>query len=262
MNRPTCPSAGQLYELRDHGLSGVALIFNVENFEITEKQRKNSNLDVTRLNNLFRYLSLDVSVYCDCTASEILSLVRQHASKMTATCDILVCVLMSHGGEDYIRGSDWVSLSLEDVYQAFSNDNCRPLMGKPKLFFVQACRGTLPDNGFYWYDNSDAAQKPAERPLIASAPLCSDMVMAYPTQRGYRVSRLETEGSWFVDDLYCVMMEHAAHTDLMTMLNMVSRRMHDRRTRDGERSSPNISTRALRGHVFFRVDPTFQPPSS
>jgi hypothetical protein len=55
----------------------------------------------------------------------------------------LACVIMSHGGENYqIYGLDWRSVRLDhDIINIFRD--CERLLGKPKLFFVQACRGGL-----------------------------------------------------------------------------------------------------------------------
>ncbi|KAL1481716.1 hypothetical protein MTO96_050388, partial [Rhipicephalus appendiculatus] len=49
---------------------------------------------------------------------------------------------MSRGDKDTILGVDGEELNLvEDVYEQFNNENCPALQGKPKLFFIQACRG-------------------------------------------------------------------------------------------------------------------------
>ncbi|KAH9376435.1 hypothetical protein HPB48_022606 [Haemaphysalis longicornis] len=63
-------------------------------------------------------------------------------NKSHKDADCLVIILMSHGTEGVIEGTDGEELNLyQDVYQLFNNENCSALQGKPKLFFVQACRG-------------------------------------------------------------------------------------------------------------------------
>ena len=61
------------------------------------------------------------------------------------TYDCFVCVLMSHGLLDGIYCSDGDILDLPDVFNLFKK--CSAWVGKPKLFFVQACRGQNPDMG-------------------------------------------------------------------------------------------------------------------
>ena len=54
---------------------------------------------------------------------------------------VFVLVLLTHGNEGYVVGSDNKQVELAWIYELFNNDNCTPLRGKPKLFFIDACRG-------------------------------------------------------------------------------------------------------------------------
>ncbi len=49
---------------------------------------------------------------------------------------------MSHGNERGIEGNDGSVLTLSEIQQKFSPSVCPGLAGKPKVFFVQACRGS------------------------------------------------------------------------------------------------------------------------
>ncbi|KAH9377300.1 hypothetical protein HPB48_020337 [Haemaphysalis longicornis] len=73
---------------------------------------------------------------------KVLSKAAQEEQGKAADC--LVVVLMSHGGEGTICGSDDEEIRLESIYEQFNNKNCPCLQGKPRLFFVQACRGARP----------------------------------------------------------------------------------------------------------------------
>lgn len=55
----------------------------------------------------------------------------------------LVVCLMSHGGKGTICGIDGVEVSLNRIKYAFNSFDCPSLMGKPKIFIIQACRGDL-----------------------------------------------------------------------------------------------------------------------
>lgn len=46
------------------------------------------------------------------------------------------CVLLSHGDEGMIYGTDGVE-KFEDLTKYFKGDRCKSLVGKPKLFFIQ-----------------------------------------------------------------------------------------------------------------------------
>lgn len=47
-----------------------------------------------------------------------------------------VCVLLSHGNEGVIYGTDGFE-RLENLTKHFKGDRCKTLVGKPKLFFIQ-----------------------------------------------------------------------------------------------------------------------------
>ena len=53
-----------------------------------------------------------------------------------------VVVLMSHGNTGYIYGTDGEKVNIKDIQEEFDAKKCPKLTGKPKLFFIQACRGS------------------------------------------------------------------------------------------------------------------------
>ena len=56
-------------------------------------------------------------------------------------CNSAVVVLMSHGDTGYINGTDGGKVEVKDIQAEFDGKTCPNLKGKPKLFFIQACRG-------------------------------------------------------------------------------------------------------------------------
>lgn len=56
--------------------------------------------------------------------------------------DSTVVVIMSHGASgDKCYGSDGEHVDYADIIDMFNNCNCPNLKDKPKMFFIQACRG-------------------------------------------------------------------------------------------------------------------------
>ena len=51
-----------------------------------------------------------------------------------------VVVLMSHGASGSICGTDDKAVKLKKIQEYFDTKNCPKLNGRPKIFFVQACR--------------------------------------------------------------------------------------------------------------------------
>ena len=72
---------------------------------------------------------------------EILGSLRYFVSRFSTDDGSSVVVLMSHGEDGYIRGKDGREIYLKEVLQLFKPDRCPNLRNKPKMFFVQACRG-------------------------------------------------------------------------------------------------------------------------
>uniref|UniRef100_A0A4W5Q8U0 Caspase 2, apoptosis-related cysteine peptidase n=1 Tax=Hucho hucho TaxID=62062 RepID=A0A4W5Q8U0_9TELE len=63
---------------------------------------------------------------------------RRQQHQTVSSC--VVC-LLSHGVEGAIYGTDGQLLQLDWVFEAFDNAHCPLLQNKPKMFFIQACRG-------------------------------------------------------------------------------------------------------------------------
>ena len=59
------------------------------------------------------------------------------------TVDSCVVVLLTHGLEGQIYGSDAKLINLTEVFGFFDGNVCPNLQGKPKFFLVQACRGGM-----------------------------------------------------------------------------------------------------------------------
>ena len=151
------------YQVRDasEGWAGRALIINVlhKSSDDKEKRRDGSNLDVQKMKEVFEHLNLEVenTQSDDPTAQQIRDEVIRFREKLKneykgreKDFDMIAVCLMGHGMEGVIFGSDDQKDKVDlraDVFQAFSNEKCDVLSGKPRIFFTQACRGEKRDFG-------------------------------------------------------------------------------------------------------------------
>lgn len=55
--------------------------------------------------------------------------------------DALAVIILSHGSDEGIYGTDHVIVSVDTILEFFNNQNCFRLRNKPKMFFLSACRG-------------------------------------------------------------------------------------------------------------------------
>ncbi|XP_035697248.1 uncharacterized protein LOC118430471 [Branchiostoma floridae] len=166
-------------------------------------------------------------------------------SKLDDHKDRSCCIvfLMSHGQEGCIMGRDGQRVKLKDIFRLFDNIHCESLLGKPKLFFIQSCRGANVDRGTVPpRDVPDAVGVLKEQTLsrqlfgpmgvgedVPDAARCvdqptrTDMFFGYATQEGNMAFRNETQGSWYIQAMDQVFRQHAKDTHVADMMTMVNR---------------------------------------
>ena len=219
---------------------GVALIINNEVFSPTAEteeiltDREGSEKDVEALETMFKALYFEVNIERDLGKEKILQVLDKVAKSDHTAYDCFVLCLMSHGKEGLFYGSDGQAVLFDTVCDLFSNSNCRTLRGKPKLIFIQACRGTEGQTGVV--NDSPFCPGP-QQPTATSVryadrgwnfsfkgtiPDHSDFLLAYSTVNHYVSYRNELDGSRFVRCLVEVFQEKAGHEDVLSMLIMVN----------------------------------------
>ena len=116
--------------------------------------------------------------------------------------DAFVLIVMSHGGDrDVIYGVENRVVRVEDLMSEFTEANCPGLRGKPKLFFIQTCRGSLRESMLSTSGNADGATSflPVDSTLPRSVfPKEPHMLLAFATAPGYVAWRNPESGSLFI----------------------------------------------------------------
>jgi hypothetical protein len=128
---------------------GIAVIINIKHFEdiidgeLELNQRDGSDSDVDNLEHMWTEFGFTVRINVKSTTrDQIYAFLSQVKSEINTNQDssCFVCCIMTRGNMGKIYGSDSKSLDIKDVTDLFKKDNCPALAGKPKLFFIQACR--------------------------------------------------------------------------------------------------------------------------
>ena len=110
--------------------------------------RDGTHLDVQELEKTFEWLNFKVEKHLDCTAQNILDILASIARRVDLKKYFaLVCCILSHGGTDGIYGTDWQIVTRAETRKIFDGNRCKALLEKPKVFFIQACRGLGMDYG-------------------------------------------------------------------------------------------------------------------
>jgi Caspase domain len=101
--------------------------------------------------------------------------------------DCLVIVVMTHGdsGTLYAKDDDY---QLSELWKPFVGDKCPTLIGKPKLMFLQACRGAKLDPGMsvrcFAFGKDAVDGQPVVCPMSISIPTMADLLVMYATFEG------------------------------------------------------------------------------
>lgn len=201
----------------NHKRRGVALVLNHVNFE-SMATRKGSMKDSVDLKTSLDKLGFDVRVYTDPTVKTITTTLQSTAAEDHTNADCLIVVAMSHGESGLLHSHDSL-YPVDALWAPFTADRCSTLAGKPKLFFIQACRGTQLDKGVKIIHETDSKR------TTYSIPAYADIMVAYSTYDGFYSWRNPDAGSWFIQALCEELDLHGRSRDLLSLMTSVNRRV-------------------------------------
>ncbi|EMP40856.1 Caspase-3 [Chelonia mydas] len=208
----------------DYPEIGICIIINNKNFLPATGMsfRSGTDVDAARIRDTFMTLGYKVNLHNDRTGKQMFDILQNVAKDDHSNQSSFVCVLLSHGEDGLIYGTDG-PLELKILTGLFRGDRCKSLVGKPKLFFFQACRGTELDSGV----ETDSS---SEENTCQKMPVEADFLYAYSTVPGYYSWRNSSEGSWFIQSLCLMLKQHAKKLELMQILTRVNRKVAEFRS--------------------------------
>ncbi|XP_050438120.1 caspase-1-like isoform X2 [Adelges cooleyi] len=211
----------------DHEFRGLAIIINNDIFEGSAKNlpdRSGSWKDVEELKKMFYRLDFQVLIWNNFHLEELEYCIHKLSNGDHSDNDCLAIVVLTHGiNSSFVYAKD-NPYPVEFLWNSFTADKCPTLAGKPKIFFVQACRGEKLDSGVTLrreckteVDSSTAAYK---------IPKHADFLIAFSTYDGYYSFRHPENGTWFIQSLCIEMNKNSLNSiDLLTIMTRVSRRV-------------------------------------
>ncbi|XP_031834431.1 caspase-1 [Nomia melanderi] len=206
----------------NHSKRGLAIIFNHEFFTIAHlKPRSGTNVDCENLVNTLKNLGFEVNDFHNSTYRDIVRNLERVASMDHSQHDCLIVAILSHGELGLLYAHD-TSYKPDSIWGHFTADKCPTLIGKPKLFFIQACQGDKLDGGVTLKDRTETDGQPASSFRI---PSHADFLIAYSTIPGFYSWRNTTRGSWFMQALCSELRENGTRYDILTLLTFVCQRV-------------------------------------
>ncbi|XP_033104868.1 caspase-3-like isoform X2 [Anneissia japonica] len=189
------------YELSPN-LRGRVLI--IDNFPVGGDQISNAD----RMKNMWLDLGyLPSSPFRNLTAAELVKQVEKFSKnpylKNDTSC--IVVMIMSFGNEKFIKGSDGIPVSIQELTKKFDVANCRNMSGKPKLFFFEHCHE----------GEVDVDDLPVQGQALLGNK--SDALIVHQWSQQPDIE----EGSTFIKDIDRVFREEADKQEIHTLLKKI-----------------------------------------
>lgn len=180
---------------------------------------------------------------------KIISVSKRDHSK----CDCILIAILSHGEKGQIFSRD-DAYDITQVTSYFTDEACPTLKGKPKLFFIQSCRGSEFDHGHKMsksfnyrlkrhnlrggrdaIDVSTFQNFPSEsEEMVHNPPNHCDFLIVRSTMTDYVSFRNVSTGSWFIQHLTEELDLAGTEVDLLTLLSFVNRLVSERESSNGK----------------------------
>ncbi|XP_043500942.1 caspase-like [Polistes fuscatus] len=223
----------QRYPMRGKTHSFAVIFCHEKFYANNEEKRVGVKADCVRLESILKTLNFEVKIYKDQTKNKI--------SQMDLSDkDCLLIVVLTHGHSGLLCAYDQ-PYNIIDLWNSFSENNCPSLRGKPKLFFVQACRGDDVDSGtkLQYQENTQFKQQLSSKNSLPDAsvhklsaielealrtPDERDFLIGYSSAPDY-ISFKNGCGSWFIQEICSIFEIYGKNYDLLTLLTFVSQRV-------------------------------------
>ncbi|KAM3937476.1 caspase-6 isoform 2-T2 [Leptodactylus fuscus] len=210
---------------------GVALIFNHDWFfwQLTLPERRGTNTDRDNLHRRLTDLGFEVKSYNNLKAVDILETIHKVATSDHSDADCFLCVFLSHGEDNHVYAYD-AKLEIRQLTALFKGDKCPSLVGKPKIFIIQACRGAQHDEPVLATDCTDSKDPETNTVEVDAAsvytlPAGADFIMCYSVAEGYYSHRETINGSWYIQDLCAALKQYGQSLEFTELLTLVNRKV-------------------------------------
>ncbi len=237
---------------------GIAIVINNKMFDNEKlRDREGTDIDEANLIETLRYHRYIVDVYRDCAGAKMLEIFEEVRQMDHKGYDSFICCILSHGKEGHVYGSDGDKVGLDDITAKLNARNCASLAQKPKMFFVQACRGSKQDPvvritvdgpGEEEADQSDPQSRIEDDGKTVELPSEADFLFSYASPYGQACFRDLDHGSWYISELCRALCCSSTHLHLNDMLLQVNKKVGEKVYK--YRQAPEVTFR-LCSNVYF-----------
>ncbi|XP_052366328.1 caspase-14-like isoform X2 [Oncorhynchus keta] len=183
-----------------------ALLLIVRDKEKMKCNRCSFEVDRQTMEKFFEGFGFQYRSVLDETAQEMKEEVINFRNSINSSSGNISCVFVatsSHGHRDVIIGADKKTLAVKDIIEPFGDELCPKTKGKPKVFIIDACRGSNHDTGVHF--DSAADEKRSKEAMATKEyrstrvpPCINDMLVAYAAMTDYVGMMNSTFGSHMI----------------------------------------------------------------
>ena len=171
---------------RRRAANGLAIIIaNEEGFNPDHERLEGARKDLTSMKETFELLRFATLPIFNASKEQILSAVQAAAKykEYPPSYKRIAFVFSGHGDESHIYCHDGPIVT-DDVYRPLQPINAPHLADIPKLFFIDACRGTMQDKGVVARGQTVSPRKPSY----------GNYVLAYSTMPSMQAYETASDG--------------------------------------------------------------------
>ncbi|XP_052286798.1 caspase-14-like isoform X2 [Dreissena polymorpha] len=204
--------------------TGFVLLINYSH------NRPGSEKDVNKLTGFFRdELGYELEVAQDnMTRHQLRNCLENARTKIDTRFYCFICIVMAHGDETGIMTSDDKVQPYNEILETFDNKSMQNFAGRPKLFFINACRGNRLQTSvpLVNLDHTEADAKPFTPPKLVAET--ADIFAVYSTVSGFASIRDTEEGSVFIQSCVDVFKKYYDRKTVIEMTTAIQRKVQDR----------------------------------
>ncbi|NXA77365.1 CASP8 protein, partial [Thryothorus ludovicianus] len=244
----TAKEHGKIYKMKNNP-HGYCLILNNYIFKNPLQNREGTLQDGEAVKRVFKWLQFETVEHMDLEGQKIYEKVKEYSKKDHRNMDCFVCFIFSHGEKDKIKGVDDECVNIDDLVSCFTGTNCPSLAGKPKVFIIQACQGSVHHPSVTVEADSTGHLEVDASPL-ASIPDRADILIGMATVEDYLSFRSRRTGSVYIQSL-CKKMECLCpqRVDFTSILTEVNNEVAQREL-EGSKQMPKITSTLLKRLIF------------
>ena len=215
--------------------------------------------DENNLKALFVALGFDVKNYQNLTGEEISDTVQSYSARQHTGAFFLI--ILSHGtsinNRPAVIGIDSKAVVVDDLECFFHASNCNSLNGKPKIFLIDACRGSKKEKTFNPLSMSGITTKESSISLKHqdSAPTRSDsldFLIIYAATNG-NVAFATNKGSYLTQTFVKVTTKADETDSLRDIITKVRVKVQDLNAHQTVESTDRLTRKYLIKRYFFII---------